>query len=835
MTRTSRRVSSRDWVQGHLLVLLGLSGYALLQPVLGMLGDYPEFFVAKGTPPAEFVVFAFALALIPALAGLACTWVGFLIARPVGRAVHSFFVANLAFLLGLELSLYLPEQSDLGRLAFAGLFAGALAVCEYRFRLVRSFLRLLAVGPPLFVALFLLQSSAAQTMWDGPAALARGVEVGRPNSVMVLVLDELPISSLLTPDGSINAERFPNFARLAARSSWFRNATAVSSGTNWSVPSVLSGNLPSLDDAPTDAKYPRSLFTLLGEHYDVSSTEPITQICPASLCKVRGPSARAVVSALIDAAILYAVRVMPATGAYFLPPIDQGWGNFLGQDDILLVGPDSRSRKLNRARGEALELARLTKGIQDGVRPSLTFAHLIVPHVPWQITPSGYQYSTSRKIPGWTHEAWGDDTFLIAQAYQRHLLQVGFADVILGRLLDDLEASGRMDDLLFIVCSDHGVSFMANESWRHPNTEAHVDAIYRVPLFIKMPGQVSGEVRDDAALLIDILPTLVDALDVELPEGWSFDGRSLLGDSPPPTERPLLWHRGPDRMDAGLAGLFSLVSGYDGIVSHEGGWPEIFRVGVHAEYVGMRVSDLDVVGPSPSSFSIERDVLLDYVDLDSGFLPLLLEGHVRVEDGEEPPGELLVAINGVIAGVGGGFRLDSQGHAFSAFLDERAFRNGPTDVAILAAEGGDHPRRFHRLQRRREDVYRIQGELARDAGTISTPDGRELAFVGSGGRWRLGLGETQDHGEVIAIHGWGGDLEEQRGPDAVLLFAGGVHVATARLGFPRPRVAEHHGDGLRSSGFEILFPRAIAMGKEVPLHVVALFETRAVVVSGPDF
>src|SRR5512132_1378335 len=62
--------------------------------------------------------------------------------------------------------------------------------------------------------------------------------------VVFVVFDELPADDLLRPGGSIDAERFPNFARLASISTWFPNATTVFDSTFGAVPAILDGRLP---------------------------------------------------------------------------------------------------------------------------------------------------------------------------------------------------------------------------------------------------------------------------------------------------------------------------------------------------------------------------------------------------------------------------------------------------------------------------------------------------------------------------------------------------------------------------------------------------------------
>ena len=43
-----------------------------------------------------------------------------------------------------------------------------------------------------------------------------------PVPVVVVVLDELPVASLMDGLGRVDAATFPNFGRLARRSTWYR-------------------------------------------------------------------------------------------------------------------------------------------------------------------------------------------------------------------------------------------------------------------------------------------------------------------------------------------------------------------------------------------------------------------------------------------------------------------------------------------------------------------------------------------------------------------------------------------------------------------------------------
>ena len=135
-----------------------------------------------------------------------------------------------------------------------------------------------------------------------------------------------------------------------------------------------------------------------------------------------------------------------------------------------------------------------------------------------------------RPAPGWgSDEVWTANQAAVDQYWQRHLLQLGYADRVLGRLLDRLHTSGLYDRAVLVVTADHGVSFRAGQK-RRPLSPANRQDIAYVPLFVKLPGQRSGRTVTKLARTIDIVPTLADAAGVRIP--WSVDGHSLLDRRP---------------------------------------------------------------------------------------------------------------------------------------------------------------------------------------------------------------------------------------------------------------------------------------------------------------
>ncbi|MBI5231037.1 MAG: sulfatase-like hydrolase/transferase [Coriobacteriales bacterium] len=119
-----------------------------------------------------------------------------------------------------------------------------------------------------------------------------------------------------------------------------------------------------------------------------------------------------------------------------------------------------------------------------------------------------------------------------------YLSSQSYADRALGEFLAELERTGLAEDSIVVVYGDH-FGLVADEPdprdaeaqrdfFGHEMTEAD---LLSVPLIIRMPGQETGtEVRDPVGQ-IDIMPTLADALGVDLARSPHF-GRSAFVRSP---------------------------------------------------------------------------------------------------------------------------------------------------------------------------------------------------------------------------------------------------------------------------------------------------------------
>jgi hypothetical protein len=314
------------------------------------------------------------------------------------------------------------------------------------------------------------------------------------------------------------------------------------------------------------------------------------------------------------------------------------------------------------------------------------------PHAPWWYFPSGRQSSLGPSIAPGRHgptDTW-EEPSLTLQAYQRHLLQLGFTDRLIGQLLDRLDELGMYDESLVVVTADHGVSFRPGESQRGASQE-NLEDIAFVPLFVKEPGQRRGDVVDYHVETIDILPTIADILGIRIP--WAVEGRTALED---PGRETVGVHTGarqdPDRQ--ATASFESVVSRQEAAVERKlelfgsGEWERLFQAGPHSALLGRPVSGLSVTGSSADRATITHEAtrrLLGRVDADLPFVPSPLQGDVEGE-GARIGRTLAVAVNGEIAALATVYGTSAR-RRFSALLPESAFREGSNDVDFYWVDG----------------------------------------------------------------------------------------------------------------------------------------------------
>ena len=805
----------------HILVL---SGFALAQPLYSLLSGYPEFFVARQSEPVDPILLALILSL--GLPSLLILFEG--LAKAAGHGLHTQVHATLVSVLStailLQLLKYIPALPGVVSVSAAVLLAIMVSLAYLRFDTIRTYLTFLAPVVLLFPGLFLLNSDVSRIVFPERVELQLN-EVEATAPVVMVVLDELPLTSLMDEQRRIDPVRFPNFARLAAESFWFRNATTVSDETVVSVPAMVSGLSPHLQEQriPTTADYPETLFTLLGGSYRFETFEYITRLSPAQRTESEQTLSERMRSLLSDLAIVYGHVLLPIDLASGLPPVDQSWNNFgsttpepVGIVDAFEDEPGAIQTLTDYLNNFVFEtdnrvgrFREFIDSIQVNRQPTLYFLHSLLPHAPWEYLPSGRQYSLIPfPVPGMTSadtgygkfRAWGNDPLLVNQGYRRHLLQVAFVDTLLGDLIAKLEAVDLYDRSLIVVTADHGISFRTNEFWRHPSETNRTDIMW-IPLFLKVPFQEEGVVDDRNVETIDILPTIADALGIDMP--WQIDGRSALDRSSP--ERPaktILAGRtqefvvdpDSDSQDESLQKMLELFG--------SGSWDFMFADGAYADLLGMHVDELSV-GEAGIRVGLDGESFFENVNLNSPFLLTHVTGRIAAEPGTYPSRHLAVAVNGTVAGV---TEMSPGANEFSALVPETAFLPGRNDVEIFFVAEVDGTARLERLQKESSLFYSLNDEGQTE--TLQTSDGESIPIV-PGDAFGYARAVGNEESETVVISGWAAGVEQPELGVAVLIFQNRQLLRSGTPRIERPDVAEVYPEWASlAPGYRFDFPLA---------------------------
>lgn len=195
-----------------------------------------------------------------------------------------------------------------------------------------------------------------------------------------------------------------------------------------------------------------------------------------------------------------------ATGAFIGGfPLHAGTGLARGfdvYDDAFLkdAAADGGGRNVERPAGEVVRSALTWIEAHPAGQPFFAWLHLFDPHTPYEPPPG------DADIPPYDGE-------------------VRATDAAIGRLVDRLTATGRLERIALVLTADHGESL--GEHGERTHGTFLYDATIRVPLVIRLPGaRGAGLVVAPPVETADIAPTLAAMAGGSLPA--PIDGRSLL-------------------------------------------------------------------------------------------------------------------------------------------------------------------------------------------------------------------------------------------------------------------------------------------------------------------
>lgn len=635
MTLGAKITAPTPFERASAIVILVVFG--LTWPVLELLAENAEFFLARKSQRLE--ILGLGLVLLVA-APLLLSLLGIIPGR-----IGSIVAAGAIAILGTGCAYYylskLPISWWLALLLGVGVGA-AITYVFFRFSQARMVAKYLLWSPLVFVVVFLIAtpSGAIVLNFDGTPGAPATME--SPAPLVLLIFDEFPVASLMAPDGSLRSDHFPNFARLASDGIWYRNAMTVEQQTEHSVPAILTGVVPDQSLTPYAGQYPNSLFTALQESHELDINEAITQLCPSTICEGREPST----TPLYDDVLVVAGHVLlPDPMSEDLPPIDRSWGDFTAATEDFNAVEAFLAEMENGERAPIEELISAIRSY-DGDKPPFFFLHALTPHHPWHTLPDGREYPLVLGAnPASFKGGFIDDDYLVAQGMQRHLLQVGFADHMLGEIISALEDAGLYDQAILVVTADHGIAVKPGVKHQRTITPDTVGDIAAVPLFVKLPGNDrAGVVDDRRALTIDLVPTIEDALDADFP--WRADGSTLLGTPPDRVETTTIGPNGP--VTYGVDGLekFEVAQRIEGWFP--GGDPYALLPAGSPDILNDDI-DVSTLATSAIKGRIHQPALYRDVDTNADVIPVRVVGTLSADiDG---PIWVGVAANGKVAAV----------------------------------------------------------------------------------------------------------------------------------------------------------------------------------------
>lgn len=614
-------------------------------------------------------------------------------ARWGGRGQNVVFV----FLLGLVwLSLLRPflrlrslelMEAVWGVSLLTGIAGAGLSMWLYqRSRWMRHWFSVAAVGIVCFPGMFVYQFANLREASEHPPSVA----ISSPVPIVMIVFDEFSGTTLMTRDLQVDSDRFPNFARLAQTSTWYRQASTVNTRTGAAVPALLSGRYPVAGRPPLEGEYPGNLFRVLDgtQAFDMTVYEPITRLCPPQLLQhevAQRPRLDKLKLLAETLAAVYPRLILPKDTPLDFPPISKVWFGLPERmdDRPSVVHGLYRPYPFNR---RAEQLQTFVASLQQSEQKTpLFFIHVELPHLPWCYLPTGTMYNCNDWNPfqpsgagGELGEDWSTDAAIVARNEHRYLQQARFADQFVGNVLDKLQQIELLDECLLIVTADHGVSFRPGHSRRVPDA-TNLPDLLSVPLFIKLPGQTAAQVSDQNVESIDLLPTIAEIEGIELPEpadGW-------------PISQAMRRPRKTLYFDSKMTTLEPLIPQLQAAVDRR--W-EIFGIGspddpppiavTHAEWRGRPVSDFVIEDRLLAGVHV--DPVSASTDAGARFVPCLVSGSLDVDELPDAP-DLVIAVNGVIRDSGPTFGKERGVRGFEFLLRDSAFDPGNSQLELFHA------------------------------------------------------------------------------------------------------------------------------------------------------
>ena len=220
---------------------------------------------------------------------------------------------------------------------------------------------------------------------------------------------------------------------------------------------------------------------------------------------------------------------------------DNAWSVFRSELVLYLV-----KNKLTQRIDNSLVVTTASRWLREHAdRRFVTFVHLYSTHTPYDPELEFRDLYCDPEYDGPVQSFYARHRELIESGQAkptptdveqiRNLYYAGVtqADRDIGIVLEELRNLGVLDDTLVIVTSDHGESLGEHDPWeRGPDLWEHnhmVQTNLRIPMILSWPAKLPRGKRVEAMVeSVDLLPTICDLLELELPEDDLPEERGLI-------------------------------------------------------------------------------------------------------------------------------------------------------------------------------------------------------------------------------------------------------------------------------------------------------------------
>lgn len=374
------------------------------------------------------------------------------------------------------------------------------------------------------------------------ASIAAAQDEG-PHDILFIAVDDL--NDWVGHLGGHPQTRTPNIDRLAARGMAFTNAQSPSAICHASRTAILTGLRPSTSGIYDNYPDWRGLPVFDGKltlprffRAHGYATKGAGKIFHAHTYAEMGLTGFNDLEAW-DAFYPSVQRQLPDEfGPYSIPANGGAYGRTFDWAGLVAEEYALADGQVTTWVGEQLR--------EENDGPRFVAAGIYRPHLPWYVPQSyfdefpladivlpPYREGDLDDVPDIARQSvlnsteiheWLVEENRLEEGVQAYLASIHFADAMVGRLLDALDASGRADRTIIVLFGDHGFHLGEKGRWR--KFTLWKESLH-VPFVIVAPGTTTPATTSDAPVsLLDIYPTLAELTGLKAPA--HLEGNSLV-------------------------------------------------------------------------------------------------------------------------------------------------------------------------------------------------------------------------------------------------------------------------------------------------------------------